>query len=91
MVHPHISLQVLAALVVPSVVSAWYDGDWPSDAGLAAAFAWHHALGSRRPAVVRGELPGAVDEGAGIRDVSGLPRGRRAGDDVVLDKHEVTK
>ena len=81
---------VLAALVVPSVVSGRYDQLGPRAAPYAGQADRNHALGSRWPAMVRGELPGAVDEGAGIRDVSGLPRGRRTGDDVVLDKHEVT-
>jgi hypothetical protein len=49
-----------------------------------------HALGSGRAAVVRGELPGEVDARAGVCNVPGVPRGRRAGDDCVLDFNEVT-
>jgi hypothetical protein len=33
-----------------------------------------HALGSERPPVVRGELPGEVDPGAGVCNLPDLPR-----------------
>jgi hypothetical protein len=80
---------VLAALVAIVIVPGWYDH--PFAASPVGQAEGHHALGSRRAAVVRGELPGTVDARAGVCNVPGVPRGRRAGDDCVLDKHEVTR